>query len=115
MNRLLRGIFSIAALLAAAGMASAQDLQQIERGMKVYADQKCSFCHAIGGKGNAKGVLDDVGTRLTAEQLREQLINPAERTKNTKAERKPAMRSYSNLSKDDLEGLVAYMLSLKKK
>ena len=101
--------------LGAIGVASAQDQKQIERGMKVYTDQKCSICHAIGGRGNAKGVLDDVGSRLTAEQIREQLINPTEMAKETKAQRKPAMRAYPNLSKDDLEGLVAYLLSLKKK
>ncbi len=35
-------------------------------GEKVYADQKCSVCHSIAGKGNAKGPLDDVGSRLSA-------------------------------------------------
>jgi mono/diheme cytochrome c family protein len=95
--------------------ATMQDKGQVELGMKVYADQKCSVCHSIAGKGNAKGPLDDVGTRLTADQIREWMVNPAEMTKKTKAERKPPMRAYPNLSKPDLEGLVAYMLSLKKK
>jgi mono/diheme cytochrome c family protein len=95
--------------------AAAQDQAQIERGMKVYADQKCSVCHAIAGKGQAKGPLDDVGSRLTADEIREWMVNPAEMTKKTKAERKPFMRAYPNLPKADLDALVAYMLSLKKK
>jgi mono/diheme cytochrome c family protein len=36
--------------------------------MKVYADQKCATCHSIAGRGNAKGALDDIGSRLTADE-----------------------------------------------
>jgi mono/diheme cytochrome c family protein len=100
---------------ASGAEATTQDKGQIEHGMKVYADQKCSVCHAIAGKGNAKGPLDDVGSRLTAAEIREWMVNPAEMTKKTKAERKPPMRAYPKLSQADLDALVAYMLSLKKK
>ena len=95
--------------------ALAQDKTQIGRGMKVYTDQKCAVCHSIAGKGNQKGALDDVGTRLTADEIRAWIVNPAEMTKKTKAERKPPMRAYPNLAKDDLDAVVAYMVSLKKK
>ena len=101
--------------LATTGRVFAQDKAPIERGMKVYAEQKCSACHAVGGKGNAKGALDDVGNRLKPEEIRAWLVNPAEMTKKTKAERKPPMRAYPNLSKEDLDALVAYVASLKKK
>ena len=106
---------AIACSLTTMVVASAQDSTPGERGTRIYAEQKCSVCHSIAGKGNAKGALDDVGSRLNAEGIRQWIINPAEMTKKSKAERKPAMRAYPNLSKDDLEGLVAYMLSLKKK
>jgi mono/diheme cytochrome c family protein len=102
----------VCALPATAG--AAQDKAQIEHGMKVYADQKCSVCHSIAGKGNVKGPLDGVGSRLTADEIREWMVNPAEMTKKTKAERKPLMRAYPKLPKADLDALVAYMLSLKK-
>jgi mono/diheme cytochrome c family protein len=102
-------------LLTAAQSFAAQDKAQIERGMKVYADQKCVACHSIAGKGNQKGALDDVGSRLTVEEIRAWMVNPAEMTKKTKAERKPPMRAYPNLAKEDLEAVVAYMASLKKK
>jgi mono/diheme cytochrome c family protein len=100
---------------AAPHATAAQDKAQIDRGMKVYADQKCATCHAIAGKGNAKGALDDVGSRLTADEIRAWLVNPVEMTKKTKAERKPPMRAYPSLAKEDLDAVVAYMMSLKKK
>ena len=95
--------------------AAAQDKALLERGMKVYADQKCSVCHSIDGKGNAKGPLDSVGAKLSADEIREWMVHPAEMTKKTKAERKPPMRAYPNLAKEDLDAVVAYVLSLKKK
>jgi mono/diheme cytochrome c family protein len=104
----------LAVIVGGAQPALAQDKAQIDRGEKVYADQKCAVCHAIGGKGNAKGPLDDVGSRLTPEEIRMWIVNPAEMTKKTKAERKPAMRAYPNLPKADLDAVVAYMASLKK-
>jgi len=86
-----------------------------ERGMKTYEDQKCYRCHSVAGKGNAKGKLDDVGTRLSAEELRRWIVAPAEMTASTKAKRKPVMREYPNLPKGDVDDLVAYMVSLKAK
>jgi len=105
----------LSVLLAVPAAAFAQDKAQVERGMKVYADQKCATCHSIAGKGNAKGALDDVGSRLTADEIRAWIATPAEMMKKTKAERKPPMRAYPNLAKEDLDGVVAYMMSLKKK
>jgi mono/diheme cytochrome c family protein len=102
-------------VLIAPAAALAQDKAQIDRGMKVYADQKCATCHSIAGKGNAKGALDDVGSRLSADEIRAWMLNPAEMTKKTKAERKPPMRAYPNLAKEDVDAVVAYMMSLKKK
>ncbi len=100
-------------LVAGASDAFAQDKAQIERGMKVYADQKCSLCHAVAGKGNAKGALDGVGSKLQPDVIREWIVSPAEMTKKTGAARKPAMRAYPSLAKDDLDAVVAYLASLK--
>jgi mono/diheme cytochrome c family protein len=101
------------ALVAAASTASAGTTP--ERGEKVYAEQKCAMCHSIAGKGNAKGPLDGVGTKLKADEIREWIVDPKTMTEKTKAARKPLMKAYPSLPKDDLDGLVAYMLSLKKK
>jgi mono/diheme cytochrome c family protein len=114
-NPLWKALPVLAVSLATTQLAFAQDKAQIERGMKAYTEQKCSICHSIAGKGNAKGALDDVGSKLMPEEIRAWLVNPAEMTKKTKADRKPPMRAFANLSKEDLDGLVAYMSSLKKK
>ena len=74
-----------------------------ERGMKVYAESKCSMCHAVAGKGNAKGVLDDVGAKLSADEIRQWLVDPAAMTAKAHAERKPPMKSYASLPKGDLD------------
>ena len=108
-----RSVIRVLALVAIAHTASAQT-EHVKRGVQVYADQKCAVCHAITGKGNTKGALDDVGSRLSAEDIRMWIVDPATMTKKTNAARKPAMRAYPNLSKDDVESLTAYMVSLKK-
>jgi len=116
MKRVLIGIVSVCALVAFAGVASAQDAAKIAKGEKVYADQKCSMCHSIAGKGNAKGSLDDVGSKLKAEEIHDWIVKPAEMTAKAKADRKPPMPAkYASLPKDDLDNLVAYLSSLKKK
>jgi len=95
--------------------AAAQDAATIAKGAKVYAANKCTQCHSVEGKGNKKGPLDEVGSKLSADEIREWLLHPAEMTAKTKAERKPAMKPYDKLPKDDLDALVAYLGSLKKK
>ena len=112
MKRVLIGIVSVVALTWA-GAAFAQDAKA--KGEKVFADQKCSLCHSIAGKGNAKGPLDDVGSKLKADEIRQWIVNPVEMAAKAKADRKPAMPpKYASLPKDDLDALVAYLSSLKK-
>jgi hypothetical protein len=65
--------------------AAAQDNAQIERGMKVYGDQKCAVGHSIAGKGNVKGPLDGVGSRLSLEELRLWMVDPAGMTREPAA------------------------------
>lgn len=95
-------------------MAAAQGAAQIEQGQKIYTAQKCAVCHAVAGKGNAKGALDTVGSKLSADELRQWIVDAPGMTAKTKAARKPAMKSYPALPKQDLDALVAYMQSLKK-
>jgi hypothetical protein len=73
------------------------------------------MCHSIAGKGNPKGPLNDVGARLSATDIREWLVDPDAMRKKHNAERRPLMKSYSTLPKEDLDALVAYMQSLKTK
>src|SRR5262249_10103165 len=94
-----------------AASASAQDAKA--KGEQVYGAQKCSLCHAIAGKGNPKGTLDDVGSKLSADDIRAWIVDAKGMTAKTKAPRKPEMKQYS-LPKDDVDALVAYLGSLKK-
>ena len=94
--------------------AIAQDKAAVEHGMKVYVAQKCSTCHSIDGKGKKTGPLDGVGSKLSEAEVREWIVNSVEMAKKTKSTKKPVMKNYSKLPKEDVDGLVAYMMSLKK-
>jgi mono/diheme cytochrome c family protein len=113
--RLAAVICAVAVL--SGGLALAQTSAQAERGMKVYASSKpaCSACHMIAGKGNKAGPLDGVGAKLSAEEIRQWLVDPAAMTAKVKATRKPPMPTYAKMAKEDLDALVAYMQTLKKK
>jgi len=87
----------------------------VERGTKLYAESKCSMCHSVAGKGNAKGVLDAIGTKLSTDEIRQWLVDPVAMREKAHAERKPLMKSYATLPKDDLDALVAYLQTLKAK
>jgi mono/diheme cytochrome c family protein len=97
----------------AASMTGTARAQDAAAGAKVFADQKCNLCHSIAGKGNTKGPLDDVGSKLSAADIRAWIDDAAGMTQKTNATRKPAMKSYS-LPKSDVDNLVAYLSSLKK-
>jgi|SRR3954469_10317343 len=99
------------ALIAFAVPAVAQDAKA---GEKVYVDQKCSVCHSVAGKGNVKGPLDEVGSQLSADDIRAWITDAKGMTAKTKASRKPEMKAYT-LEKGDVDSLVAYLSTLKKK
>ena len=107
----LAGFAGLALLVSAIGA----EAQNLEKGAAVFAAQKCSMCHALDGKGNAKGALDAVGSTLKADEIRQWIVTPAEMTAKAKAERKPAMKAFANLPKDDLDALVAFLASKKTK
>jgi len=106
---------SLALVIGASGsLAAAGQDDAVKRGQEVYAAQKCSVCHAIAGKGNKQNPLDGVGTKLTADEIRQWIVNPTEMTKKTKSTKKPPMPAkYGKLPKEELDALVAYMQSLK--
>jgi mono/diheme cytochrome c family protein len=111
LNRAAITVAALATFAAAAPRTAAA--QDAVAGAKVFADQKCNLCHSIGGKGNAKGPLDDVGSKLSAADIRAWIEDATGMTAKTNATRKPAMKSYS-LPKSDVDSLVAYLSSLKK-
>jgi mono/diheme cytochrome c family protein len=110
------GLFvgSVAGMILVATPLLAQT-PAVERGTKVFAEQKCSLCHSVAGKGNPKGPLEDGVAKLTAAEIHDWLVNPQAMRDKTGADRKPAMKAFASLPKDDLDALTAYLLSLKKK
>ena len=107
----MRAAVIVLAVGLAAGVAFGQDAKA--KGEQVYVTQKCSLCHAVAGKGNSKGPLDGVGSKLSADELRNWIVDAKGMAAKTKASRKPEMKQYS-LPKDDVDALVAYLASLKK-
>jgi len=90
--------------------ASAQD--KVEQGSALFTSQKCVLCHAVAGKGNKKGALDDVGARLKADEIRAWLTTPDAMREKTKATRTPAMKD-PKLAKDQVDALVAFLSAQK--
>ena len=80
-------------------------------GETVYATQKCRMCHSIAGNGNPKGPLDGVAKRGAAA-IREWIVDAPTMALKTGATRKPPMKAFA-LSKDDLDALVAYLMTLR--
>ena len=108
-------VTAISFVICAPAVVSGQEAKLVQTGEKLYADQKCAMCHSIAGKGNQKGPLDDVGSRLSEEEIRQWLINPRVMTTKTNSTRKPLMPAYTKLTAEQLNALIAYMQSLKKK
>jgi mono/diheme cytochrome c family protein len=104
-------MLTVVMCVGVAAAAAAQDAKA--KGQQLFTDQKCTLCHSIGDKGNKKGPLDEVGTKLSSAEIREWLTDAKGMTAKTKATRKPEMKAYS-LPKDDVDALVAYLTSLKK-
>ena len=114
MRRMLvtTGCLVVVALVSSAGIANAQDA--VKKGQEVYAAQKCQVCHAIAGKGGKTNPLDGVGAKLSADDIKQWITNPVEAAAKAKSTKKPPMPAkYGSLPAADIDGLVAYMQSLK--
>lgn len=112
MNNMVRATLGVALLAGTAGAAGAQT--PADQGQKVFAAQKCAICHVVAGTGNKKGPLDGIGAKLSADEIRQWITDAPAMAAKVKAERKPPMKAYATLPKDDLDALVAYLQSLKK-
>ena len=93
----------------------AQDAQKVALGKKLYEELKCGSCHMVEGKGGKMAsALDGVGSKLSAADLKMWLTDPA--AMHAKAPTKPKIMMRKTDRPDaDLDALVAYMQSLKKK
>jgi len=109
---MIRVVAGLTLSVAMAATAAAQDAK-VARGEKLYVDQKCTLCHSIGDKGNKKGPLDGVGSKLKSDEIREWIVDAKGMTAKTGATRKPEMKEFT-LPKEDMEALAAYLMTLKK-
>jgi mono/diheme cytochrome c family protein len=98
----LAGLLVLFCVVVAFSLDAAAD-----HGKQVYAEQKCSMCHSIGGVGGKMAPLDHVGFKLKADQIKKWIKTPKEMKPNV------PMRSYADLSENDLDDLAAYLLTLK--
>jgi cytochrome c553 len=113
--RLTIPLLSVVVVGLLAPAAFAQDAK-VERGKAVYSEQKCATCHAIEGKGGKMAsALDGVGAKYNAEELQKWIVAPKEMEAKLATKPKMSMKAYANLPKEDVDALVAYMQTLKKK
>jgi mono/diheme cytochrome c family protein len=113
MNKTAAMGFALAIGVAVPLGAAGQD-DAAKKGAEVYAAQKCSTCHSIAGKGAKANPLDGVGAKLSAEEIRQWIVDPVAMAKKSGSTKKPPMpNKYSKLPAADIDALVAYMQSLK--
>jgi cytochrome c2 len=86
------------------------DDAKVAKGKEVYGLNKCKMCHAIAGEGNKKTPLDGVGSKYDEATLRKWVVSPKEMKADIK---KPDFSK--KIAGEDLDALVAYLGSLKKK
>jgi mono/diheme cytochrome c family protein len=108
MIRILSVAVAFTMLTSSAFAQSAAD-----KGKEIYTAQKCAVCHSIGSAGNKKGPLDKVGSQLSANDIRSWITSAPEMAAKAKADRKPPMKAYTTLTKDEVDALVAYLQTLK--
>src|SRR4030095_13012533 len=109
------GLFITAIAVAlVVGVPHAAQAQDAAKGEQVYAAQKCSVCHAIAGKGGKASPLDGVGAKLSADDIRQWIVEPWAMTKSAAPPKRPPMpKKFDKLPAADIDALVAYMQSLK--
>lgn len=80
----------------------------VDKGKEVFDGKKCGLCHTVDGSGGKKGGdLSDVGDKRDADWLTKYLKDPKSLMPEAKM---PAFRG----SDEELQDLVAYLMSLKK-
>ena len=105
----------VGVVIGAPRAARAQDAALIQKGEQIYQSQKCQVCHSIAGKGAKQNPLDGVGSKLSADEIRQWIVDPVAMTKKTNSTKKPPMPAkYGKLPAAELDALVAFLQSLKK-
>jgi ubiquinol-cytochrome c reductase cytochrome b subunit len=77
--------------------------QQELSGLTIFNEQGCTACHSVGGVGGSAGPPLPAAARWDAERIRRQIVSPEDED----------MPAFDELSPDELDQLVAFLLSLK--
>ena len=85
----------------------------IEAGRQVYDTQGCGRCHSIAGEGNARSPLDGIGDRHAAADIRKWIVAAPELKEQLPPRAFAAKQDYGGVDREDLDALVAYLLSLR--
>ena len=111
-----RFITALVGALVVVGTVSAQTPDpKIATGKKLFSSKNCTKCHMAEGKGNKKLRMDGpkaAVSKLSADEIRQWITNPAEMT--AKLDHKPLNpMKKTTLIDDEVDALVAYMLHLR--
>lgn len=89
--------------------AMTSNSQIVEKGKTIVRSNLCMICHTIDGKGGKKGdAFDGLSNKISADKIKLALTDPK------KINPKSDMKAY-NLSDDDMNAVIAYILSLPEK
>lgn len=106
---MVRKLISVITLGAWALLSAAPAWAGVDEGRTLF-DQKCKVCHSIGGQGGpmaAKGgPVDDVGGKRDGAWLHEYLKDPKSKVADAKMLK-------MTLTDQQIDDLVAYLLTLK--
>jgi mono/diheme cytochrome c family protein len=102
----------IGAAAPALGQAEKKDVAQ---GQKLFMSEACHFCHSIKGEGNKLHPLDGVGSKLSADDIRQWIRDPKAMAAKAHITLKPEMPPFaSKLTKEQIDALADYLETLKK-
>ena len=116
----MKRLVLLAAAFAFAGVSVAAQgtPAQVEAGKKAYDAKKCNQCHTIAGKGGSLTKLYPLDSaeavKVSAADIKSWLTDTV--AMEAKSEKKPKLKMSSKkiaLTDAEVEGLVAYMLSVK--
>lgn len=106
-------VLAAGVLVAAWAVPAAAQDPKVAKGEGLFTAQKCGLCHSVADKGNKKHPLDGMGKTLTADVVKLWLKDPKAAAAKFSKTGTPPMKAFATLAAEDVDALVAYVLSLK--
>jgi len=86
---------------------------EVDWGRRVFFEQNCTACHAVGGEGNPRLPLDGVGDRETLEGLRIWVTGTGEAATQLSAGVRRKKQAYQTLPDAEMNALIVFLSSLR--